>query len=69
VFHCVSQIMSASALVFLEHATMVRSIAFPVEAPVVAATLSRLFEFMIKLGLTLIMIIVFRHGGVPLSFC
>jgi lipopolysaccharide transport system permease protein len=68
VFHCVSQIMSASSLVYLEHATMVRSIAFPIEAPVVAATLSRLFEFMIELGLTLILIIVFRHGGIPLSF-
>ena len=68
VFHCVSQIMSASSLVYLEHATMVRSIAFPVEAPVVAATLSRLFEFMIELGLTLVLIILFRHGGIPLSF-
>jgi ABC-type polysaccharide/polyol phosphate export permease len=68
VFHCVSQIMTASALVYLEHATMVRSIAFPVEAPVVAAALSRLFEFVIELGLTLVLIILFWHGGVPLSF-
>jgi ABC-type polysaccharide/polyol phosphate export permease len=68
VFHCVSQIMTASSLVYLEHATMVRSIAFPVEAPVVAATLSRLFEFLIEIGLTLLLIIAFRHGGIPLSF-
>lgn len=68
VFHCVSQIMSASSLVYLEHATMVRSIAFPIEAPVVAAALSRLFEFMIELGLTLVLIILFRHGGIPVSF-
>lgn len=68
VFHCVSQILTASSLVYLEHATMVRSIAFPIEAPVVAATLSRLFEFTIELGLTLALIIVFRHGGIPLSF-
>jgi lipopolysaccharide transport system permease protein len=68
VFHCVSQIMTASSLVYLEHATMVRSIAFPVEAPVVAATLSRLFEFMIEFGLTLVLIILFRHGGIPFSF-
>jgi lipopolysaccharide transport system permease protein len=68
VYHCIAQIMTASSLVYLEHATMVRSIAFPVEAPVVAATLSRLFEFMIELGLTLVLIILFRHGGIPLSF-
>jgi ABC-type polysaccharide/polyol phosphate export permease len=68
VFHCVSQIMTASSLVYLEHATMVRSIAFPVEAPVVAATLSRLFEFLIEIGLTLLLIILFRHGGIPFSF-
>jgi ABC-type polysaccharide/polyol phosphate export permease len=60
--------MTASSLVYLEHATMVRSIAFPVEAPVVAATLSRLFEFLIEIGLTLLLIILFRHGGIPFSF-
>jgi len=68
VFNCVSQILAASSLVYIEHATMVRSIAFPVEAPVVAATLSRFLEFLIELGLTLVLIMVFRHGGIPLSF-
>jgi lipopolysaccharide transport system permease protein len=68
VFNCVSQIMAVSALVYLEHATMVRSIAFPVEAPVVAAALSRFLEFLIELGFTLVLIMLFRHGGVPLSF-
>ena len=36
--------------------------------PVVAATLSRFLEFMIELGCTLLLIVLFWHGGVPASF-
>jgi ABC-type polysaccharide/polyol phosphate export permease len=68
VFNCIGQILAASVLVYLEHASMVRSIAFPVEAPVVAAVLSRFLEFFIELGLTLVLIVMFWHGGIPLSF-
>lgn len=68
VFHYASQTMNAGAFVFVEHATMLRSVALPAETPVLAAALSRFIEYLIELVIILLLLGLFRHSGIPVSF-
>ena len=68
VYHFVSQTAVASASVLPEYATMVRSVYFPRAIPVLAAVSSRFLEFLIEMGCALLLLIFFRHGGVPFEF-
>jgi ABC-type polysaccharide/polyol phosphate export permease len=43
-------------------------VAFPKEAPILAAALSRLVEFAVEMTLVLAILALFRHGYVPASF-
>lgn len=67
-YHFVSQTTVASASVLPEYATMVRGVAFPRVIPIVAAVTSRFFEFLIEIACAILLLILFRHGGVPIEF-
>lgn len=68
VYHFVSQTAVASASVLPEYATMVRGVYFPREIPILAAVTSRFLEFLIEIGFALLLLIFFRHGGMPSGF-
>jgi len=63
-----AQTLSAATAVLPEHAHLARSVPFPAEVLVLAAALSRLVEFLTEMVLTVILLAVFLHHGVPLSF-
>lgn len=62
-----AQTLAAATAVLPEHAHLARSVPFPVEVLVLAAVLSRSVELMVELAITVALIIVFHHGGVPAS--
>lgn len=64
----VQQTLFSGTYVLGEHGQLSRAVAFPKEAPILAAALSRLVEFSLELVLVLIALAVFHHGHVPLSF-
>ena len=68
VWHFITQSVSASTYLLVEHAEISRSIAYPQEAPVIAAAVSRLIEFGFELLLILGTLALFHHGGVPVGF-
>jgi ABC-type polysaccharide/polyol phosphate export permease len=68
VYNSIAQTLTAASFVFSEYATMLRSVALPPETPLLAATLSRFLEYLVELVLILVLLALFRHGGVPASF-
>ena len=68
VYHFVNQAALAAASVLDEYAVMIRSVAVPRAAPVLAAVTSRFIEFVIEFALALVLVAVFRHQALPLSF-
>lgn len=62
------QMISTATYVMIEHAGLRRSVAFPSEVLVLGAAASRMFEFLVELGLVLAALILFHHGGIPASF-
>lgn len=68
VFNFILQMLSTASTVLREHAQLTKSAAFPGEVLILGATLARLFEFAIALGIVLLVLAVFHHGGVPSSF-
>lgn len=69
VWHFISQSVNASTYLLVEHAEISRSIAYPQEAPVIAAAVSRLIEFLLELVLILITLCIFHHHGrLPVGF-
>lgn len=63
------QLMFGSATyVLAEHAPLRRSVAFPSEVLVLAATASRLVEFAVELIIALVLLAGFHHHGLPSSF-
>ena len=67
-YHFISQATLAAASVLDEYAVMIRSVAVPRSATVLAAVTSRFIEFTIEFSLALILIALFHHHGLPLSF-
>ncbi len=63
VWHFITQSVSASTYLLVEHADISRSIAYPQEAPVLAAAISRMIEFALELLLILIVLWLFHHGN------
>lgn len=63
-----SQAINAGTLVLAEHTVMLRSVTFPAEITVIAATVSRLLEFAIELTLIFVLLAIFHHGALPASF-
>jgi ABC-type polysaccharide/polyol phosphate export permease len=60
--------LNSGTHVLAEHGQLSRAVAFPKEAPILAAALSRLVEFTIELVLVLLVLAIFHHGHVPMSF-
>src|SRR5690606_39215226 len=53
-----SQMLNTSTYILAEHGKLARSVRFPAEVPVLAATLSRLTEFAIELSLMLVLLVL-----------
>ena len=68
VWNFVTQMITTSTTFLSQHATLRRSVAFPLEIPLFAATGSRLVEFAVELALALLGLILFYHHGVPASY-
>jgi ABC-type polysaccharide/polyol phosphate export permease len=68
VFNFLGQALSSATYVLREYGHLSRAVAFPKEAPLLAAILSRLVEFSIELGIVMTLLAVIRHGHVPVSF-
>lgn len=68
VWNFIHQVLIAGTLVLAEHTTMIRSVAFPTEVPVLAAALSRLFEFLIEFTFVMVLIAALHHKTIPISF-
>jgi len=67
-YHFVNQATLAAANVLDEYAVMIRSVAVPSAATVLAAVISRFIEFIIEFALALVLITAFHHRGIPLGF-
>jgi len=61
----ISKNLTAGTSVLDEDAGLRRSIVFPAELPIFSGAISRLFEFGIELGIVVMALVVFHHGGVP----
>jgi ABC-type polysaccharide/polyol phosphate export permease len=68
VWNFIIQTLNTGTYVFVEHARLLRSAAFPAEILVLGAAIAKLIEFAGALVLVLIAIVVFHHQGVPTSF-
>lgn len=68
VWNFIIQTLNTGTYVFVEHARLLRSAAFPAEILVFSAAIAKLLEFAGALTLVLIAIVVFHHQGVPASF-
>lgn len=68
VWNFLGQTLSSATYVLREYGHLSRAVSFPKEAPILAAALSRLVEFGIEMVLVLVVIAIFRHGGLPAAF-
>jgi ABC-type polysaccharide/polyol phosphate export permease len=68
VYQFISQTLSASVNVFVQFAAMIRGVAIPRAAPVLAAILARLLEFAVGFLLSITVIAAFYHGGLTIGF-
>jgi len=68
VWNFLGQTITSGTNVLTEHGPLSRAVAFPPEAPILAAALSRLVEFTIEMCLVLAVLTIFHHGHVPASY-
>jgi ABC-2 type transport system permease protein len=68
VWNYIAQNVNAGTTLLIEHAALRKSIAFPAELLVFGSSISRLVEFAVELGIVTIVLVIFHHGTVPLSF-
>ena len=68
VWNFLQQTFSSATYVLSEHSQLSRAVAYPKEAPILAAALSRLVEFSIELALVLVILVAFHHGDAPSAF-
>ena len=67
-YHFIVQALSASVSVFPVYSGMIRGVAIPPIAPVLATIFSRLLEFGVEFLIAVVIIAAFHHGGVPVGF-
>ncbi len=60
--------VGACAGVIREHSYMTRTLAFPSDVLVLSTVLARFVEFLAELALVAVLIAIFKHHGVPLSY-
>jgi ABC-type polysaccharide/polyol phosphate export permease len=63
-----SQTVNGGVQAALGNAYLTRSAYFPQEALVVSSALARLLEFLGELSIVLVLLAIFHHNGIPLSF-
>jgi ABC-type polysaccharide/polyol phosphate export permease len=68
VWNFLMQTLNSATYVLAEHGQLSRAVAFPKATPILAAALSRLIEFSIELALVVIVLTIFHHGSLPVSF-
>ncbi|HEY8468967.1 MAG TPA: ABC transporter permease [Longimicrobiales bacterium] len=68
VWNCAQQCLSAATYVLQQHANLSRSAAFPSEILLLSASTAKHVEFLIEIGLTLVVLGIFHHQAVPGSF-
>lgn len=62
------QTLTTGTWIFAEHSRLTRSVAFPSEILVFSAAGSRLLEFVAEIALTMGVLVLLHHHGVPESF-
>jgi len=62
------QMVNMSTWVLAEHSALRKSVAFPPEVLVLAASLARMVELSIELGLALVVLALLHHHGIPASW-
>jgi ABC-type polysaccharide/polyol phosphate export permease len=62
------QTLTAATTVLPEHAHLSRNLPLPGEALILATALSRLVEFLTEMLIVLLLLALFHHHGVPVSF-
>ncbi|MFO7260557.1 MAG: ABC transporter permease [bacterium] len=65
VWNCAQQCLSSATYVLHQHASLRRSAAFPSEILLLSAATAKHVEFAIEIGLTLVVLVIFHHHGVP----
>ena len=65
VYHFVSQATLAAASILDEYAVMIRSVAVPRSATVLAAISSRFIEFIVEFMIALLLVAAFHHHALP----
>jgi ABC-type polysaccharide/polyol phosphate export permease len=68
VWNFFGQTLMSATYVLNEHSQLSRAVAYPKEAPILAAALSRLVEFSIELALVLVILVALHHGHAPPAF-
>ena len=69
VWNFMQQSLNVGTYILTEHANLIRSIAFPKEALIISAVLTRLVEYLAELLLVVIVLAVVHHRDLPASFC
>lgn len=67
VWNFMNQVLIQSTNLLRDHASLRRNVAFPSEILIWSASFSRLLEFLIEIGLVMVGLVVFHHGGIPSS--
>jgi lipopolysaccharide transport system permease protein len=68
VWNFMLQTLNTGTYIFAEHSRLTRSAAFPSEILVFGAAGSRLIEFVAELGIIVVLLAVFLHHAVPVTF-
>ena len=68
VWNFISQVLSHTTSLLSNHASLSRSVYFPREILVLSAACSKLVEFLIEIGLVLLVLVAFHHHFVPASW-
>jgi ABC-type polysaccharide/polyol phosphate export permease len=68
VWNCTAQSLNAATRVLDDHASLSRNVSFPSGILILGSLSSKTTEFLIELALVVVVIAVFHHQSLPLSF-
>jgi len=68
VWRFVAQTLSSGGHLLAQHAALRRSVAFPQDILVLSTTATRFLEFFIEIVIVMVVLSIFHHHAVPLSF-
>jgi len=67
VWNFISQVLNNTTTLFSSHAALSRSVYFPREILVLSAAISKLVEFLVEIGIVLVVLFLFHYHSVPAS--